>query len=496
MAKNTKSKDIKRPPIITVMGHVDHGKTSILDVIRKTNVQAGEHGGITQHIGAYQITHKSQKITFIDTPGHAAFSQMRARGGRAADIVVLVVAAGDGVKPQTKEAIKHAKAADVPMIVAINKMDVSGADPQKVKRELAQENVLTEDWGGDVVAVEVSAKTGAGLDNLLEAILAVAELLDLQADPDGELEALIIESRLDDKRGGIVSAIVKNGILKVGGKITASGIEAKVRFMMDDKGRTLKEATPSTPVEILGFKKPPHIGDSILEEGSELSVLAEDTNKVEIIGPDTKKTVPIIIKADTQGTLEAIKASLSELVTASVGATFSLKFLLTATGNINDSNVLLASASNALIVGFGVKYPSTIEDLAESLGVKVKVYNTIYELIDDIKDTLEGTAATEEAKIKGRAKIIKTFKLESGDVIAGCQVLAGAIKDTSRLAIYDKDPADLTEEEKEEPLYIGKIKKLKKGKDDTKLVGKDNECGLLLKPKFEDIKADLWIEVL
>jgi translation initiation factor IF-2 len=310
--KTTEKSSVFRPPIVTVMGHVDHGKTSILDAIRKTNVQEREYGGITQHIGAYQISHKSNLITFIDTPGHAAFTQMRARGGKAADIVVLVVSASDGVMPQTKEAIAHAKACGAPVIVAINKMDLPGADPQKVKQQLAQENILVEDWGGDIISVEVSAKNDENLDKLLDAIVAVSELLQIKADKNGELEAIIIESRLDKKRGVVVSAIVRNGTLRIGEKLNAGGVDGKVKSLMDDKGETLKEAIPGVPVELLGFKAVPNVGDLIVAEGSDLAELAVDTEREEIYGQETKKTIGIILKADTQGTLEAVKASLAK----------------------------------------------------------------------------------------------------------------------------------------------------------------------------------------
>jgi translation initiation factor IF-2 len=486
-------KEYIRPPIVAVLGHVDHGKTSILDAIRNTNVQSKEYGGITQHIGAYQIEHNSQKITFIDTPGHAAFTQMRARGGKASDIVVLVVAATEGVMPQTKESILHAKAAGVPIIVAINKVDMTGADSQKVKQELAQENVLVEDWGGDVVSIEVSAKTGKNLDGLLDSILAVAEIINIKADPEGELEAILIESKLDRKRGVVVSIVVRNGSLRVGEEVFASGHIARVRSIMDDKGRMLKEAGPSDPVELLGFNKLPNIGDLLVKRGSELEELAVDESRVEIVGQETKKTVAVVVKTDTQGTLEAVKAGLADIVTSSVGATFSLKFLHTATGDITDSDVLTAHSAKGLVLGFDVKIPPAVEDLAKSLKVPVKTYKTIYDLIDEVKELLESTAHDAESRIKGRAQILKTFKLPSGDIIAGTKVLAGSLKEGSRIQIFEKDPAELTQED--EPVYVGAIKKIKKGKDEVALVGKDNECGVLLKPRFDAVEGGMWIEV-
>lgn len=491
--KNDNEKKI-RAPIVTFMGHVDHGKTSILDRIRKTNIQENEYGGITQHIGAYQISHKGNKITFIDTPGHEAFTQMRARGGRAADIVVLVIAAEEGVKPQTKEAISHIKAAKVHFIVAINKIDKPGADPGKVKQQLAQEGILVEDWGGSELCVELSAKTGEGIENLLDAIILMSEMLDLKTDPEGELEAMIIESRLDRKKGVVVSCIVRNGTLKIGDKITASGIDAKVKHMNDYTGKSINQAFPSDPVEILGFSAVPHVGDLILAKGSELEELSKDENKVEIVGKNAKRMISLVVKADTEGTLEAVKGSLSNLVTSSAETTYALKFLHTGTGDINESDVLLAQSGRGVVVGFDVKIPPDVQDLADSLGVLVKSYRTIYDLIDDAAKLLEGTAINETSKIKGRAKVVKIFKLESGDIVVGCRVLAGALKVKSRVAIYDKNPVDITKSD--EPLFYASIKKLKKGKDEIDVAGKDNECGVLLKPQYESISPDMYLEVL
>lgn len=491
--KTTEKSDI-RPPIVTVMGHVDHGKTSILDAIRDTHVQEGEYGGITQHIGAYQVNHNDNLITFIDTPGHAAFTQMRARGGKAADIVVLVVAANDGVKPQTKEAISHINAAGAQVIVAINKMDVAGADPQKVKQELSQEGVMVEAWGGEVIAVETSAIKKEGLTDLLDAIVTLAEVLEIKGSKDNELEATIIESRKDSRRGVVVSAVVRNGLLKKGDEVNASGYAAKIKSLMDDSGKPISEAGPSKPVELLGFKEVPNVGDLIVEKGSELAELALDEERVEIVGKDTKKTIGIIIRADVAGTLEAVKASLAKLVTENVSADYSLKFLLEGTGAPTESDVLLASSANGLIVGFNVSVPASVSDFAQIKGVVVKSYDTIYDLIDEVKDVLEGTAFEEEAKIKGRAEIQKTFKLPSGDIIAGCIVMAGALKVNSRISIWDKNPADVTK--LDEPLYTGTIRKLKRKKEDIDIVGKDTECGVLLKPQFEEINNGLFIEVI
>lgn len=490
--KTTTEKNL-RAPIVTVMGHVDHGKTSILDFIRHSNVQEKEYGGITQHIGAYQIQHKNKKITFIDTPGHAAFTKMRARGGKAADIVVLVVAADEGVKPQTKEAISHALAAKVPIIVAINKIDKAGSNPQKVKQELASENILVEDWGGECISIEVSAKNGENLDKLLDAILLVAEMHEFKADPDGELEAVIIESRLDRKKGVVVSCIVRNGTLRFGDRIVSGGYTCKVKAMTDDKGVVVKSAGPSTPVEILGFSEVPQVGDLIVYEGSDLAELAVQEDQTEIIGKDAKKTVAVVLKADTQGTLEAVKSSLADLISSSVGATYALKFLYCGTGDISESDVMLAqSAKGGIVLGFNIRLPSSAASVAEANKVLVKTYLTIYDLIDDAKNILEGTAVEAESKIKGRGQVIKLFKLPSGDVIVGTKVLAGALKSGGRVSVYDKDPADVTSDDI--PLYTGTIKSLHKGQEEVKIIGKDVECGVMLKPHFADVAVGMWME--
>jgi translation initiation factor IF-2 len=495
MAKTEDAKKTKyRPPIVTFMGHVDHGKTSILDAIRHTNVQEGEYGGITQHIGAYQVTHNNQKITFIDTPGHEAFTQMRARGGRVADIVVLVVAADAGVQPQTKEAIAHARAGGSQIIVAINKMDLPAADSQKVKQQLAQENIMVEDWGGDTICVEVSAKTKENLNQLLDAILLVSEMKELKYLPAAELEAMIIESKKDAKKGVLVSCVVRAGTLKLRDQVVASGQRAKIKSMVNDKGEQMQTADPGTPVEIMGFKETPQVGDLIVEEGSELADLAVDEAREEIIGQDTRKVVAIVLRADTQGTLEAVKASLAEMITSTVGLTFSIKFLLATTGDITDSDIMLAQSGDGIVIGFNVKVPPYLKDLARDLGVIVKSYQTIYELIDEVGDLLEGSAIREEEKIKGRAQVLKIFKLTSGDKIIGCKVEAGSLKVKNSIAIYDKNPIDLTNED--QPLHKAKIKKIKSGKDEIEVAGKNNECGLLLKPQYEEIEKGMWIEVI
>jgi translation initiation factor IF-2 len=490
---NKTTEEYSRAPIVTFMGHVDHGKTSLLDYIRHTNVQKGEYGGITQHIGAYSIEHNDQKITFVDTPGHSAFTQMRARGGKAADIVVLVVAADQGVQPQTKEAISHALAAKAPIIVAINKMDLPGADAQKVKQQLAQENVLVEDWGGEIVSVEVSAETGQNIESLLDSIVAVSDLQELTANRSEELEALIIEARKDPKQGVVVNCIVRNGVLSVGDDVQASGLEARIKRIMDESGTSLKEAIATSPISILGFNEVPNVGDLIVTKGSELAELALSDDTVEIIGQDTKKVVSVIIKTDTKGTLEAVKSSLANLVTSSVGNTFSLKFIHTSTGDITDSDVLLAQSVEGVVIGFGVKISNSASSLSDSVKVPVKTYSTIYDLIDDAEDLLAWTAEKEEEKIKGRAGVLKLFKLPSGDIVAGSKVLAGRVSVNSSVAIYDKNPVDLNEDE--EPLYRGKVRNIKVGSEEASSIGKGKECGIMLKPQFDDISAGMFIEV-
>ncbi len=488
------TKDVLRAPVVTIMGHVDHGKTSLLDAIRKTHVADKEFGGITQHTSAYQIDYNSRKITFIDTPGHAAFTNMRSRGGKVADIVVLVVAADDGVMPQTKEAISHIKNAGVPMIVAINKIDMPQADIQKAKQMLAVENVLVEDWGGDIMSVEVSATKGTNLDKLLESILLLADLAELKADAEGELEAFILESKMDRQKGPVVHAIVKNGTLHVGDEVMASGSLAKIKLLTDDLGKSIKSAGPSVPVEILGFKKVLNAGDILVRKGSELAELTVDETRSEIIGKDTKKVIGVILKADTQGTLEAIKASLADIVTSAATADFSIKFIYTGSGDISDSDITLATGTKSVILGFNVKAAQSALDMAEEKHIPVKIYHTIYSLLDEATEMLQSAAFDDEAKVRGRAEVLKIFKLPSGDIVIGCKVLAGALKVGKRVSIYTKNPADVTKDDI--PVYTGNIKRLKIKADEVAIVGKDNECGVFLKPQFETAEAGFFIEVI
>jgi translation initiation factor IF-2 len=475
------------------MGHVDHGKTSLLDAIRQTNVAGKEYAGITQHIGAYQVTYKNSLITFIDTPGHAAFSAMRARGGKVADIVVLVVAGTEGVMPQTKEAIAYAKAGGAKIVVAITKSDLEGFDAKKTKQQLAQEQVVAEDWGGDVMCANVSATTHTNIDCLLDSIVALAQMLELKANPGGEIEALIIESKLDARRGAVVTAVVKSGTLKVGMEVGAGNQHARVRALTSFLGQPLKEAGPGTPVELSGFKDAPSVGDSIVQKGSVLESLAQEENRVEIVGKNTKKKVSVVIRSDTLGTLEAIKASLAKLAVESPVANFSLEFLFTGTGDIAHGDVLLASSAGGVVIGFGVKATTSVLALAENHGVQVQLFKTIYDLTDFMEQLLSGAAVTEEAKVKGRAEILKLFKLDSGDIILGCKIVTGVLKEDAKVAIYSKNPSDLTQEDL--PVYSGAIKKIKEGKGDVPSVGKGKECGLLLKPQFANAQPGYYIEV-
>ncbi|OGC50523.1 translation initiation factor IF-2 [candidate division WWE3 bacterium RIFCSPHIGHO2_01_FULL_40_23] len=474
-----------RPPVVAVMGHVDHGKTSLLDYIRKSKVAEGEHGGITQKIGAYQVIYKDRKITFIDTPGHEAFAKMRGRGGKVSDIVILVVSGDDGVMPQTKEAISHAKAANSQIIVAINKMDLPQANPDKVKQQLAENEVLVEGFGGDVICVPVSAKTGLGVDKLLDSILALSEILELKADPKGDLEGVIIESKLDAKKGPLFTAIIKNGTLKVGDEIYTYKTSGKVRSLFDFTGTQVKDATPSDPIEVLGFPIVPPAGEVFVSvKNKDLLDVKKETVPEEEKVLDSTKVINLILKADAHGSLEALEGSLKKLETPEAR----LKFLHKATGDISESDVLLAHSSKGLIFGFNTKVPSKVLELADSMKVTVRAYTIIYKLLDEVESLLKEVLFKEEVKVKGRAEVLKVFPLESGDIVAGCKVLGGALRQGAKISIF--------RESAEEPIFTAKIKHLRRGKEEVNVVGKDVECGVLLNPIFKDIKVKDIIEVL
>ncbi|MCL5411120.1 MAG: translation initiation factor IF-2 [Patescibacteria group bacterium] len=433
--KNKKDETTKnlivRPPVVTILGHVDHGKTSLLDAIRHTNVTAREHGGITQHIGAYQVEVNGRKITFIDTPGHAAFSQMRARGAIVTDIAILVVAADDGVMPQTKESIAHIKAANVPMIVAINKTDLETANIEKVKQQLAENEVFVEGYGGDVVTVNISAKTKAGISELLEMILLVADMQELKADPEASVEGVVIESSLDRFRGSVATILVQTGTLRTGGYVVIGKAKGKIRGMVGADGKPAKEAGPSTPVEILGLESVPDVGEKLLLQTAVLSAkkdqeitkeLAERPG-LELLGQPERVEIRIIIKADVAGSLEAISTAIEALETE----TQKVKFIHRATGEISESDVMLAASTKALIIGFNVKTSIAASKLAEEEKVNVRVFNIIYELLDELKEGLEALAKpkiTEE--VLGKATVIALFEAKGGKV-AGCKMIEGAI---------------------------------------------------------------------
>ncbi len=488
-----------RAPVVTIMGHVDHGKTSLLDAIRETNVVSGEAGGITQHIGAYQVESNGQKITFLDTPGHEAFTAMRARGAQATDIAVLVVAADDGVMPQTIESIKHAKAAGVPIIVAINKMDKPTANPTRVRTELLQHEVFVESMGGEVLDVEVSAVTRAGLDKLLETILLQAEVLELQVPRDGRAEGLVIEAKLDRGRGAVATVLVQRGTLKVGDILVAGTEFARVRALIDDKGGQQKEAGPSTPVEVLGFTGVPSAGDrfSVVETearareitdyrqrqirektaGGGATSLEQMMNQLKVAGISK---FPLIIKGDVQGSVEAINASLNKLSTEEVSA----QILMSGVGAITESDVTLASASNAIIIGFNVRANKQAQDLATRDGIEIRYYNIIYDLVDDVKQAMSGLLKPERREtFIGYAEILEVFTITKVGKVAGCRVTEGIVERGAGVRLLRDNVV----------IHEGKLKTLKRFKDEVKEVPAGQECGMAFEA-YEDIRQGDVIE--
>ena len=470
-----------RAPVVTVMGHVDHGKTSILDAIRETNVTEKEAGGITQHIGAYQVEIEGKKITFVDTPGHEAFTAMRARGARATDIAVLVVAADDGVMPQTLEAIDHAKAADVPIIVAINKIDLPDANPDRAKQQLSERDVIIEEWGGDVIAVPVSAKTGAGLKDLLEHILLVAEVSELKADPDRPAEGTIIESELDPSRGPMATTIVQTGTLKIGDIIIAGDTWGRVKAMFDEKGQRLKTAGPATPVKIMGLSKVPHAGDTITAvkdertaraemeaRERERTAVAQHTTTLEAFSSDISagraKELGIVLKADVQGSLEAVQQALEGLSSDRAR----VKVLHTATGKISESDVMLARASEGIVVGFNVRSEPGAVRISEAESVDIRHYDIIYKLTEDIENALKGIMEPIiEEIVDGHAEVRAIFRVR-GSRIAGCMVTDGIVRRNSQARV----------KRGEEVLQESRISSLRRFKDDAREVQAGVECGI------------------
>ncbi len=490
-----KDEDLKpRPPVVVVMGHVDHGKTSLLDKIRHSSVASGEAGGITQHIGAYRVNAGGKDITFLDTPGHEAFTAMRARGANMTDIAILVVAADDGIMPQTIEAINHAKAAGVSIIVAINKMDKEGANPEKIKQALTEHDLVIEEWGGDIICVPVSAKTGEGIDNLLEMVNLPAEVLDLKANPDRLAKGAVIEARLDKGRGPIATLLVQNGTLHTGDVIIAGTSVGHVRVMRDDRGRTVKEAGPSTPVEIMGLSEVPSAGDSfaVVEDEKLARELVEKRkfdakeeqfkayrkvtldNLFSQIEEGEMKTLPIIVKADVQGSVEAVRQSLEKLSNEEVR----VQVIHGAVGAISESDVMLANASNAIIVGFNVRpHPAAAEN-AKRDGVDIRLYRIIYDAIEEIEASIKGMLAPKYRETDcARVEVRQVYKITGVGVVAGCYVLSGKVERKCQIRVV-RDGIVIADD---------KISGLRRFKDDVKEVAEGYECGISLE-KYSDIK--------
>ncbi|NLP28406.1 MAG: translation initiation factor IF-2 [Clostridia bacterium] len=489
----------KRPPIVTVMGHVDHGKTSLLDAIKKSKVTATEAGGITQHIGAYTVKINDEKITFLDTPGHEAFTSMRARGAQITDIVILVVAADDGIMPQTQEAINHCKAANVPMIVAINKMDKPESNADRVKQELTEFGLVSEDWGGDTITVPVSAKTKDGIDELLEMVLLTAEMQELKANPGRKARGTVIEAKLDKGRGAVATLLVQNGTLNVGDAILVGTTYGKIRAMFDDKGKKTKSAGPSIPVEVLGLSEVPSAGDrfTVIKDEKTARQMAE-ARKIKLkdqltfshrvsledlysqIQEGKVKELSLIVKADVQGSVEAMKQSLEKLSTDDV----KVRVLHGAAGAITETDVTLASASNAIIIGFNVRPDTNAASLAEKEKVEIKTYRVIYTAIEDIKSAMIGMLEPDYKEvILGTVEIRQTYKISNLGTIAGCYVLSGKIVRNCDIRLV-RDGIVILE---------GKLASLKRFKDDVKEVAAGYECGLSIE-KFNDIKEGDIIE--
>ena len=492
--KATRVENLKnRPPIITVMGHVDHGKTSVLDVLRSANVVSGEFGGITQHIGAYQIESQSNKLTFIDTPGHAAFTEMRARGSKLTDVVVLVVAADDGVKPQTVESIKHAKAANVPIVVAINKCDLPDADPQKIKNQLLEHELIAEDLSGDTLMVEISATTKMNLDKLVEAIILQAEILDLKTDFESKATGIVLESKIDVGRGPVATIIVTTGTLKRG-DFFVSGLKwGKVRAIIDDKGKNINEAPPSAPVEILGINGAAKSGDDfiVVDNEKEAKTLSENraqeskdaknpltfATQDSAFSDNSAEELNLIIKSDVHGSSEAIKNAISQIKHDEVKP----KIILADIGMVTETDVTLAKASNAVLIAFNVKPSKEAKKLAENEKIKISSYNIIYEVLDYIKQRMSGLLAPDvQEKITGTAQILEIFKVSGAGKVAGSKVTEGEINSTSDVRII-RDGAII---------YTGKVSTIVREKNQVKQVSDGQECGITVKDYMDFQKND------
>jgi translation initiation factor IF-2 len=491
-----------RPPVVTVMGHVDHGKTSLLDFIRQTNVIAGESGGITQHIGAYEVELDDERsVTFLDTPGHQAFTAMRARGAQATDIVILVVAADDGVMPQTVEAIDHARAAGVPLVVAVNKIDLPDARPDRVKQELMQHKVVIEEFGGDVLCAEVSAKTGAGIDDLLEKVMLQADVLDVRANPDRNARGVVIESELDKGKGPVATVLVTAGTLKIGDAFICGLFDGRVRALLDERGNNVQEAGPSQPVRILGFSGVPEAGDgfAVLGDDGEVRDIAQRRQRLQREQGFRRTKEPttleelyaqvqageisrlnVILKGDVGGSVEALADELTKLSTEEV----KVDVIHRGVGAITENDVLLAAASDAIIIGFHVRPDARARAAAEREGVDIRVYRVIYEVVDDVRLAMEGLLAPEKREVVlGSAEVRETFKIPKVGTIAGCFVSDGTIPRTARVRVV-RDGVEV---------YEGVIGSLKRFKDDVREVREGYECGINVEG-FNDVKVGDVIE--
>ncbi len=490
---------VNRPPVVTILGHVDHGKTTLLDAIRHTDVAGGEVGGITQHVGAYQVEHKGRQITFLDTPGHAAFTAMRARGAQGADIVVLVVAANDGVMPQTREAIAHAKAARVPIIVALNKIDRPDANPDFVKRQLAENGLVPDDWDGSTIVVPVSAKKKTGIEDLLEAILLVAESTDIRANPDGKVIGTVIEAQLDKAKGVLATLLVQNGTLEMGSVVIAGTAYGRIRAMFDYKGRKIRTASPSMPAQILGFNDVPAAGDlfSVVDSERDARVIVTE-RKQEMqrqVATTPKATLEelftrfqagevrelrLIIKADVQGSLEPIVNSLKEIKQGDIA----INILHAEAGNITESDVMLATASKAIVIGFSIQVDSAARRLAEVEGVSIRNYDIIYRMTEDIEKALQGMLAPEfKEVIIGRSEIRAVFQINKVGAVAGCRVISGEVRRGARVRILRNN----------QKVFEGELASLKHERDDVKEVRQGFECGMSFK-NYNDVQQGDIVE--
>ena len=491
---------VKRPPVVCVMGHVDHGKTSLLDAIRETNVISGEAGGITQHIGAYHVETPRGIITFLDTPGHEAFTAMRARGAQATDIVILVVAADDGVMPQTKEAISHAKAGNVPLVVAINKIDKPDANPERVKQELVANEVMPEEYGGDVPFIPVSAKTGQGVDDLLENVLLQAEILELQAPVDAPAKGVVIESRLDKGKGAVASVLIQSGTLKKGDIVLAGATYGRVRALLDENGKTVTSAGPSIPVEIQGLSDVPAAGDEIIVINDErkarelanyrqgkyrdVKLARQQAAKLDNLfkdGDEGQKSLSLVIKSDVQGSQEALVHALTKLSNKEV----KVSVVHAAVGGISESDINLAIASNAVVIGFNVRADSQARKLAENNGIDIRYYNIIYDAVDDVKAAMSGMLAPERRENHvGLVEIRQVIRVPKVGTVAGCMVLEGVVKRNSHVRLLRDNVI----------IWTGEINSLRRFKDDVKEVKAGAECGISLK-NYDDIQVNDRLEI-